>query len=103
LHWVTVLSCANTLIKRTDGEWFDLHGRPAEAFRSSSFPSERVPGWGDWRIRTLGVEISFSYEDLGIQVVFEDELPQPVADQIIDEILRNIELVSGQKGRILRI
>ncbi len=91
------------LIKRTDGEWFDLHGRLAEALRPSSFPSERVDGWGDWRIRTNGVEVSFSYEDPGIQVVFEEELPQEIADQIAEEILRNVENVSGQKGCLLRM
>ena len=73
------------LIKRTDGEWFDLRGRLAEALRPSSFASERVTGWGDWRIHTNGVEISFSYEDPGIQVVFEDDLPRDVADQIAEE------------------
>jgi len=90
-------------IKRTDGEWFDLRGRLADALRPSSFASERIDGWGDWRIRTNGVEISFSYEDPGIQVVFEDDLPQDVADQIAEEILRNVETVSGQKGRVLRM
>jgi hypothetical protein len=90
------------LIRRTDGEWFDLHAtRLADALRPSSFASERVEGWGDWRIRVEGVDISFSYEDPGMQVIIEGELPTKVADQIVDEIRQNIERVTGQKGRVV--
>jgi hypothetical protein len=90
------------LLKRTDGEWFDVpSSRAAEAYRTSSFQSQRVDGFGDWRIISNGTEISFSYEDAGILVVFEHDIPTEVADQMAREILQNIERVSGQKGRIV--
>ena len=90
------------LIRRTDGEWFSISAsRAAEAYRPTSFASERTEGWGDWRIRTNGVEISFSYEDPGIQVTFETDCSSAVESQIIREILENIERVTGQKGHIV--
>ena len=92
------------LIRRTDGEWFDLHAtRFGDALRPTSFASERIEGFGDWRIRTEGVEISFSYEDPGIQMSIEGELPPTIADQIANEIRQNIELVTGQKGRVVAL
>jgi hypothetical protein len=92
------------LIRRTDGEWFDIPAsNAADAYRPTSFASERVQGWGDWRIQCEGVEISFSYEDPGIQVSIEGDLPEKVADQIADEIRDNIERVTGQKGRVVAL
>jgi len=77
--------------------------RFADALRPSSLPAERVEGWGDWRIRAAGVVIAFSLEDPGIHVMVEGELPPPVADQIVDEILQNVERVTGQQGRVVPI
>jgi hypothetical protein len=95
---------AEYLIRRADGDWFDIPApRAAEAYRPTSFASERVDGWGDWRIRCEGVEISFSYEDPGIQVCIEGELSEAVADQIADEIRQSIERVTGQKGRLVAL
>jgi hypothetical protein len=92
------------LIRRSDGEWFDLHAdRYAAALRPSSMPNRPVEGWGDHRIEVSGVEISFSYEDPGIQVTFEGDLPEEVADAIVTEILANITEVTGQQGRVIRI
>lgn len=92
------------LIRRSDGEWFDL--RPdqyAAALRTSSMPSRPVEGWGNHRIEVRGVEISFSDEDPGIQVTFEGHLPEEVADAIVGEVLANITQVTGQRGRAIRI
>ena len=92
------------LIRSADGEWFDLHvDRYAAALRPSSMPSRSVEGWGDHRIEVCGVEISFSYEDPGIQVTFEGELPEEVAHDLVTEILANITEVTGQRGRVIRI
>ena len=90
------------LIRRTDGEWFDIPAsRAAEAYRPTSFASQRIDGWGDWRIRCEGVEISFSYEDPGIQISIDGDLPKNVADQIADEVRQNIERVTAQRGRVV--
>ncbi len=92
------------LIRRTDGQWFDIPAsRAAEAYRPTSFQFERAEGRGDDRIRCEGVDSSFSYEDAGIQVSIEGDLPERIADQIADEIRQNIEFVSGQKGRVVAL
>jgi len=96
------LAVIEYLIRRTDGDWFDLHAkRLGEALRPSSFVSERVDGWGDWCIRCEGADISFSYEDPGIQMSIDGELPREIANQIAKEICQNIERVTGQQGRVV--
>lgn len=92
------------LIRPTDDEWFDLYTNHfAVALRPSSLPSHRIEGWGDWRIQSEGCDIAFSLEDPGIQVVFEGDLSSEIADRIVDEIRRNIELATGQRGRVVRL
>lgn len=92
------------LIRRTDGDWFDLSPEQyAAALRPSSFPWRRVDGWGDHRIEVGGVEVSFSYEDPGIQVTFEGDVPEGVADAVVAEVLANITAVTGQEGSIVKI
>jgi hypothetical protein len=92
------------LIRRVDGEWFNEDpSLYAQSLRPSSFGSEHIDGWGNWRIRCQGVEISFSFEDPGIQVSLEEGLPRAIADQIVHEICDNIERVTGQKGRVVAI
>jgi hypothetical protein len=60
------------LIKRTDGDWFDLrHEHLKEVLRPTSYSSKPIEGCGDHRIEVEGCEVSFSYEDPGIQVCFE--------------------------------
>ena len=92
------------LIRRSDGEWFDLSAdQYADALRPSSVPSKPAEGWGDHRVEIGGVEVSFSYEDPGIQVTFEGDLPDALVDTIVGEILANITRVTGQQGRVIRI
>jgi len=91
------------LIKRTDGDWFDLHtSRCGEVLRPSSFPSHPVEGWGNHRIEIRGCQISFSYEDPGIQVSFEgDSLAEAEASQIVSEIAESITKATGQKSQVI--
>ncbi|MBN1909778.1 MAG: hypothetical protein JW818_08565 [Pirellulales bacterium] len=91
------------LIKRTDGDWFDLHyDQFPEALHPKSLPSDRIEGWGDYRIRVHGTEVSFSYEDPGIHVVFEGKgISREVADRIVDEIAAKVTAVTGQSASVL--
>ena len=93
------------LIKRTDGNWFDLHAsRFAEVLRPSSFPSHPIEGWGDHRIEIRGCQISFSYEDPGIQVSFDgDTLTKSEASQILSEIAESITKATGQKSQVISL
>ena len=90
------------LIRRTDGEWFDLHQEKfASALKPNSLKSKVVAGWGDHRISVDGCEISFSYEDPGIQICIENDIDETKAQLIVDEILENITRVTGQEGRVI--
>ena len=90
-------------IRRTDGEWFDFPiNRCEEVLRPASFTSRTVKGWGDHRIEINGCEISFSFEDPGIQVHFEsDQFSEAEADQIVKEIAESIASHTGQYGRVV--
>jgi hypothetical protein len=91
------------LIKRTDGDWFDLHkSRFAEVLRPSSFPSRPIEGWGDHRIEIRGCPVSFSYEGPGIQVCFEgNAITEAEASQIVGEIAQSITKATSQKGEVV--
>jgi hypothetical protein len=92
------------LIKRTDGEWFDLQPVDfADVCCPTSFDWEPIDAGDDWRIRTQGAEISFIYEDAGIHVTVEGKLSASVADRIVQEICENIQRVTLQKGEVLAL
>lgn len=47
----------------------------------------KIEGWGDYRILVSNCEISFSFEEVGIQIGFENcELSDEYAEKIVDEI-----------------
>ena len=93
------------LIKRTDGDWFDLHkDQYSVVLHPTSFPWKRVEGWGEYRIKVADCEIAFSYEDPGIYVAFEcDNIAEELATKIVEEICSNIIQATGQKGKVLQI
>ena len=93
------------LIRRTDGEWFDLPwNRRSEILRPNSFASRPIEGWGNHRIEVSGCEVSFSDEDPGIQVSFETgEISVETAEQIVKEISENITRVTGQGARVIAL
>ena len=88
------------LIRRTDGEWFD---NAWSACNPKSFPCELVPGWGNHRIRVLGVEVSISDEEPGYQVSFDGEIDEATARRIVEEMRENLEAATGQKGRVVEL
>lgn len=91
------------LLKRTDGKWFDVGPKNFEiTLVPSSLPWHKVEGWGDFRITVKGCDISFSYEDPGIQVVFEHDVFTPEEERgLVVEMLENITKATGQKGEVL--
>jgi hypothetical protein len=92
------------LIRRTDGEWFDLpFGRWPEVMRPNSISSHPVEGWGNHRIEVEGVAVAFSDEDPGVHISFEGELPEAVARRLVEEVLENIERTTCQRGRIVEL
>ena len=93
------------LIKRTDGDWFDLPRAMYRAvLRPNSWPSRPIAGWGSHRIEVLGQEVAFSDEIAGILVIFEGgDIPKAPAQQVVEEILHNISQATGQSGTVVRI
>ena len=72
-------------------------------FARSLLEANRLPGGGDHRIKVEGIEIAFSFEDPGIHISFAGEINGEIADQIVDEILKNIEATIGQSGRVVTL
>lgn len=92
------------MIRTEDGGWFDLHRNDFGAvLKPISVASQPAPGWGDHRIACEGIEISFSYEDPGIQVSFEGEISDDLAKKIVEEILGRVEEATGQSGYIVSL
>jgi hypothetical protein len=92
------------LIRRSDGEWFDLPppSELSQVLKPTSVPSQPTPGWGTHRIKIPNGVISFSNEDPGIQVSFEEYTgSEEEATKIVEEILASIESATGQRGRIV--
>jgi hypothetical protein len=60
------------LIKRVDGGWLTLHQNQFDAvLRPSAGLWQSTENRGDYGIRAADCEISFSFEEPGIQAVFE--------------------------------
>lgn len=93
------------LIKRTDGDWFSLHkDNFSQVLRPKSVQSEPCEGWGDYRIKISEGYISFSFEEPGLQISFEQYTGPPEhAHRIVREILRNIEEFSKERGSIIEL
>ena len=90
------------LLKRTDGDWFDITDMKA-ACQPISAPFEQVEGWGEARIRVGSCDVAFSYEDPGIQISFEGEIDSKLAEKVAGEVLDRIMQLSGQTGAALQI
>lgn len=91
------------LIRPIDDAWFNLHKNQfAQVFQPQSFVSQPIEGWGDYRILVEGAEIAFSYEDPGIQVIFEGgKITEAQVKQVIDEICANITTLTSQQCEVV--
>ena len=91
------------LVRCIDGEWFNLHCNDfGNVLCPKTFSSKVIEGWGDHRIEINGCEVAFSYEDPGIQIIFEsDEISEDIATKIVNEIYQNIVNHTGQKGKVI--
>lgn len=93
------------LIRRTDGEWFDLpHDKLLEILRPIRVCSRAIAGWGNHRIEVLGCELSFSLEDPGIQACFETGVvSEEQARLVASEVLESLTRATGQRGEIVEL
>lgn len=92
------------LIRRTDGEWFDLHiDRYPDLFLRDDTTDRRVDGPGDFRFQRSGVEVEVNYEDSGFHILIESGIDSSEAEQWVQEYLNRLCDLTYQKGSILQL
>lgn len=93
------------LIKRTDGEWFSLHKDHFQKVLKPKHPrTEPCQGIGDHCIQLPNGQIAFTFEDPGLHIIFEKyEGTREEAIRIVREILENLTVFSGEKGKIVEL
>lgn len=90
------------LVKPVKSEWFAFP-EGSKPYCTVRTPFKDVVGWGNGRIEVEGCEISFSYEDPGIQVSFDGKMSQERADEIIEEIKQAVEAAGQESATVVQI
>jgi hypothetical protein len=90
-------------LRINDGDGFaEPFSRYSEILRPATIPSEHAEGWGSHRIRVEGIEIAFSDEEFGFQVIFDsDNLSEQRAQEIMDDITANIRNETGAATEVI--
>jgi len=77
------------------------HGWPAldrdrmtDVLQPKGWACERVDGSGDFRVRTDGVEVSYSGEEVGWQVVIDGDMSR--AEDWIEQVTRRVAAAAGE-------
>jgi hypothetical protein len=84
------------LIRATSGEDLVLPpGSLDQVLSPHSRPSQRVSGWGDYRLAVAGGQIAFSWEAPGWLGAVEG-LPEGDAEEVVIEIAVQIGAATGQ-------
>lgn|GEM_PF-6820930 len=91
------------LIRQLDDDEFDISVSDYPlVLRPKSFESTLVEPSG-YEILVENCLISFSPEPPGLQISFSGGLSAKDADLIVNEILENLEEVTGNKGKVIRL
>lgn len=90
------------LIPCTDGDWMLDYDQWPEVFRPNAIPFERLPGI-EHRLLIAGVPVYFADEMPGIQIAAEGELSEAVGRELANDVLTNLERVTGQRGRVVEL
>jgi hypothetical protein len=90
------------LIPCSDGDWKLAYDRWPDVFRPKDIPFERVPGV-EYRLLIAGVPVYYADEMPGIQIVVEGELPEVVGRELADDVLTNLERITGQRGYVVEV
>jgi hypothetical protein len=90
------------LIRRTDGEWFDLPRDRFEAvFRPPSRQLEVAIGAGDLCLLSGATSISIVYDDPGLHVTFRGPMPEEEAVALVEEFCERVCAETGQAGSVV--
>ncbi len=88
------------LINCADEDWALPFAKWEEVFRPNTVAFKRLPGVQN-RIEVEGVPIYFADESPGIQICIEGELPDETARRIVDDVLENLQRLTGQRGQVI--
>ena len=92
------------IIKRTDGEWFNLNiSLYPKVFSSKKYNLKPTQGIGDYCLSFNDKLIEISYEYPGLQFAFKNNFDKNIAKELINEFFKNITQAMGQKGEILQL
>jgi hypothetical protein len=94
------------LIRRTDpeGEWFDVSAADTPGvLRPTTVSSHIVPGFGHLRLLVHGVEVSFTFEDPGIQISFHAPIDEHLARSLVEQVAAQVCQHTGQHARIVEL
>ncbi len=84
--------------------WLSIPGDSlAEALTSSGYDARRGAGWGDFHLQAAGYEISFAFEDVGWQVIFDGGVAGVDTDELVAQVARQIQYSSGTATEWIRI
>ena len=100
-RWANPIQMIEFLVKRTDGDWFDLPVGSG-AYRPKTVPYETV-GTDEQAILIGECEVSFSFEDPGILICFHGDIVEELAERVASEVLERIREITGQEGELIRI
>lgn len=93
------------LIKPVESDFFDLFPKEwSNVLRPTTFPSKIIDGWGNLRLEIEDCEVSFSDEEVGIQICFEHyDIPEEKAASIVGEICQQLVLITGEKAKVISL
>src|SRR5438067_810538 len=94
LPWLdNMTSMREYLIKAAEGSgWIPVRKEALPAVLTpKGWGAEPVDGWGDYRVRVSGVEVSFAGEEPGWQVTVEGDLDPARADELVQTVASQIE------------
>ncbi len=90
------------LINCLDDDWAIDYRQWSRAFHPNSIAFRNLPGT-QHRIEINGVSIYFAHECPGIHVCVEGELSNVITYQIMEEVLSNLQQLTGQQGQIIEL
>jgi hypothetical protein len=67
----------------------------ADVLQPAGWDCEPLRGEGDFRVRSEGVDVSYSGEDVGWQVTFHGDMPR--AEVWIEQVTRHIAAAAGEQ------
>lgn len=90
------------LIKCLDTDWSLPYKQWTEVFHPNSIAFRNLPG-SQYRIEVMEVSIYFADEYSGIHICVEGKLPDTIIRRIVEEVLNNLQQLTGQQGEIIEL